>query len=201
MTTPEPHICSNEGCETPAATLANGNISEWCEYHLGEWERQRREEDSPGWRTVFKQLKTRLPFTPSSPEMCCNGAALKEQSTLRVGKWAGLGAFDYRAVQLTDGLYTIRRTNRGWGTARDSLYWEWCQCGGWLRHDTPAGLSRSGRQRALRSIASSAAADRIAWRLQKGLPTYPDKLAIAAAALVIAATVVEATLEVLDLVD
>lgn len=198
MTTTEVHVCEEDGCGNRAVTFGNENVSRWCEHHLRKRQREQREIDSPGLQTAWKTMQVRLRLVPTAPDMCCNGKAAKEGLVLRLSKWLGLSNFDYRAVP-DDGLYTIRRSKRGWGRGRNVLFWELCQCGGWLPHDAFSGSQR--REKALRTFASSATADRVAWRLQKGLPTFPDKLAIAAAALVIAATVVEATLEVVDLLD
>ncbi len=201
MTTTEARICSEEACDDLAALNAQGLSHHWCEHHLKERQRQEREENSPGWRTVWKALRMQLHATNTIPDACCYGKATKEKPVFRLSKWVGLGVFDYRAVQDGDGLYTIRRSKQGWGSTRDYVYWDWCQCGGWLHHEALDHGTSGTMKPALRTFASSASADRVAWRLQKGLPTYPDKLAIAAATLVIVATVVEATLEVVDLVD
>ena len=106
------HICEIDGCDIPAARTGT-NIMSWCEKHLNERKKEERERSSPGVRTLWKQLKVRLPFTESGHDMCCSGKSHRERSPLRLSKLLGLSTFEYRAVPSPDGVYTIRRSDRG----------------------------------------------------------------------------------------
>ena len=137
--------------------------------------------------------------TSSTLGMCCDGKADREGWNLRLRKWVRRSEFDYRVIKQGD-LYTIRRSKRGSGIYRNSWYWECCQCGRWLERFAVPEAQAQAMEKDLRTFASGATADRVAWRLNMGFPTHLELLATIVAGIVVVATVISAVVALVSVV-
>lgn len=180
-------LCEIEGCNSPIVETMSGNSSH-CRSHL-EWLKGiTEEENNPGWRTLGARANVQLTivadrfhllgvlhkslpalFGNRSPTFCCDGEAVRESFAGWLMRVTGLSPFDFRAVQNSSGLYNIRREWKNYGLSKKNYSWSLCQCGGWMRYEDSYVEEVFHQQQ--RNYASSATAEKVAWKLQRGIPT------------------------------
>ena len=194
--------CANSLCNDVPDLAQNRSR---CSRHDRENDQYRSERANPGWSSLLGQIRTQILWSAGRkgsardlvtgrravayPPSCCNGTAHRRTHAAWLAQILRVSPFTYRAVphpnqQDYPYLFAIRRDRASLGLASvlAGQAW-WCDCGGWITDDDPK-VAAPNPPLMLRSFAAGSEADRVAERLNKGLPAQIPWIVFLAFALI-----------------